>query len=461
MGRRGLVVLAVAAAAVTGCGGHGHRAAAAHVKAAPAPRLTGPHPCPRASGFTCATLTVPIDYAGQAPGMLHLAVGVRDRGKAPHGVLLFLTGGPGQPGVPFLHHVQTRLGDAITGFRLVMYDQRGTGAGALRCPALQAAAGGSDLVVPPPGAVPACARAVGSRRRYYTTPETVGDIERLRRALGVARLTLDGVSYGTYVAERYALTYPAHVARLVLDSVVPQGGPDATYVAAFQATARVLRSVCADTGCHWDPARDLGAIVRRLRDGPQILDALVAESVGAPAFSGVLAILHAAAAGHDAALRRFLRAVHAADAAPAGVLSQGLHQSTLCLDLASPWEPAVSSAQRAAAFRAAVGRLSAAGLFPFDRATVAGNGLALGCLQWPATTPPAVPDGNPAARLPPVPVLLLSGQRDLSTPLAWARTEAAEAPDGQLVIVPGTGHSLQTRQGNAMARRAVMRFLQG
>ena len=43
-------------------------------------------------------------------------------------------------------------------------------------------------------------------------------------------------------------------------------------------------------------------------------------------------------------------------------------------------------------------------------------------------TPPAVPEGAPTARLPAVPILLLSGERDLSTPLTWARVEVAMAP---------------------------------
>ena len=211
------------------------------------PRLSGAHRCPGARGFTCATLVVPLDHGGQAKGSLRLAVGYAGNATAPHGVLVFLTGGPGQPGVPFLDRVQSRLGSDMRGYRLVMFDQRGTGTHALKCPVLQTAAGASDLVVPPPGAIQACARAIGPSQRYYRTSETAADIDSLRKAFGVSKLTLDGVSYGTFVAERYALAYPQHVARLVLDSVVPQQGVDATYLAALQATARVLRSACADS----------------------------------------------------------------------------------------------------------------------------------------------------------------------------------------------------------------------
>jgi TAP-like protein len=40
---------------------------------------------------------------------------------------------------------------------------------------------------------------------------------------------------------------------------------------------------------------------------------------------------------------------------------------------------------------------------------------------------------------------LLQGERDLSTPIAWARREAGAAPDAHLVVVANAGHSVQVR----------------
>jgi len=448
------------AGSLAACGGH-HRGAGPTPSAGRTPGLIGQHACRQIKGFTCAWLVVPLDHAGMTRGMLRLAVGIQRVRRPVHGTLLFLTGGPGQPGVPLISRVVSRLETALSGYRLVMFDQRGTGSAALRCAALQAAAGSSDLMVVPPADVASCAREIGQRRRYFTTPETVADIEALRIALRASRLTIDGVSYGSYVAERYALTHPQHVARLVLDSVVPQQGADPMYLAAIQATAGVLRSACAQRHCRWDPAHDLQVLVRRDHDGPQLLNALVAESVAVPSFSEVLVPMHQAADGHPQALNRFLAAIPRYESAPADELSQGLHESTLCLDLGPPWNPDAPTHDRALALRRAVERIPASSFYPFDRATAEGNGLAQGCLYWPPTPKPGVYDGDPSDDLPPVPVLLLAGERDLSTPVAWAREEAAKAPVHKLVIVPGAGHSVQTRVRTPAIRRVLTQFLAG
>jgi len=464
-----LAAAALAAATLAACGAHHHAAARERGRAArpaqaarvspSAPGLIARRPCPRAPGFTCATLRVPLDHAGRVAGTLALRVAVQDGGAARHGVLLFLSGGPGQPGVPFVRRIRTVLGAQLNGFRLVMFDQRGTGAGALECPALQRAAGYSDLIAPPPGVIEACARAIGPRRRFFATSETVGDIEQLRQALDVRRMTLDGVSYGTFVAERYALRYPARVAALVLDSVVPQQGVDPLYAAALAGAGRVLRSVCASQRCGYDPAADVAALVRTRHDGPALLTALVAESIVQPSFPGVLAALHRAVAGDTTQLRIFLADGANAGGVTAAELSQGLHESALCAELAAPWNPAAPPRSRAGAIVRLVAREPAARLYPFDRATAAGNALVQDCLRWPATPRPAVPTGDVNAPLPHVPVLLLAGTHDLSTPLPWAQQEAREAPDGRLLVVPGAGHSVQLRARDPAVRATLGRFL--
>jgi pimeloyl-ACP methyl ester carboxylesterase len=449
-------LLAAALASVTaGCSGLAPQPG-------PGPRLPGlgaTVPCPGQPGFRCGHLTVRLDPSGAAPGWLSLPVALSDAAAAPRGVLVALSGGPGEPGVPFATRLASRLGPALRGYRLVLLDQRGTGAAALNCPALQHEMGASDLTVPTAATVRRCATAIGPNRRFFGTADTVADLDALRRALGVSRLALDGISYGSYVAEQFALAHPRRVSRLILDSVVPARNVDPLQLAGLRRTATVLRAVCAQQGCSADPARDLAAVVRRYHDGPQLFDTLVAMSVGAPSFPGVPAALHAAADGQPAALRALIGRVHAADAATAAELSQGLHAATLCADLRMPWGgPDTPLARRRAALDRATARLTPAQVWPFDRATAAGNGFVQTCLYWPpAPALPAAP--APRARLPRVPVLLLAGGRDLSTPLSGARAQAALAPDGRLLIVPAAGHSVQNRAAGNPARAAVGKFL--
>jgi pimeloyl-ACP methyl ester carboxylesterase len=420
------------------------------------PRLTASRPCPQAKGFTCSTLTVPLDHSGATPGTLKLAVAAADNAKAPKGVLLALTGGPGQGGVAFVPRTRVRMRALLKDYRLVMLDQRGTGVRPLRCPALQRAVGTSDLTVPPPGSVEACARTLGPNRRYYATADTVADLEDLRAALGAGKLTLDGVSYGTFVAERYAIAHPDRVARLVLDSVVPAAGLDTLEVDGMHETARVLRAVCSAQHCPGDPAADLAQVVRRYHDGPELDDTLVAMSVGAPDFPGVLAALREARAGHPQHLRRIVKVVARAQQAPAYVLSQGLHAATLCADARPPWggPDAPIAGREAALKRAALGSDPR----PYDQATVVGNGFAQTCLRWPPTPGPAPAE---IADLPDVPTLLLAGDRDLSIPLPWARNQAAHSPGGRLVVVHGAGHSTQAHSPGSAGRLAAQRFLLG
>ena len=450
-GRRALAAAAVVLGLACGCTGR--------VPAGPALSHVGLHdlgPCPGLPGFSCGSLSVRLDPFGPAPGALSLRAAMSDAAAAPRGVLVLLTGGPGEAGVAFAARLAGRLGPALRGYRLVMLDQRGTAAGALNCPALQRQMGTSDLTVPAPAAVRSCAAAVGPDRGYFATANTVADLEALRRALGVPRLTLDGISYGSYVAEQFALAHPGEVSRLVLDSVVPTWNVDPLQLDTMRRTAAVLRDACAAQGCAADPAADLAAVVRRYHDGPALLDTLVALSIGAPSFPGVPAALHAAAAGRPAGLDGLMARVRAAQAAPAGYLSQGLHASTLCADLPMPWGgPETPLAARPAALARAVARLSTAQVWPFDRATAAGNGIIQTCLYWPPTPAPA----TARAELPRVPVLLLAGSHDLSTPLSGAQAQAARAPGGRLFVVPGAGHSVQSRAAGDAAQAEVARFL--
>jgi pimeloyl-ACP methyl ester carboxylesterase len=443
-------------AAVTLLAGSGRNAAAG------SPVLTGQHPCPALGGFTCSTLTVPLDRAGRVRDTLRLNVATADNVRADRGALLFLTGGPGQPGVTSVARIATRLAPVLAAYRLVMIDQRGTGGTAIQCPRLQAEVGASDIAAPAAAAVRDCAVRLGTSRGFYSTRDTVADLDALRRALGVRTWTIDGVSYGTFVGVRYAIAYPHNVKALVLDSVLPHSDPqadDALYLTGLRATARVLRAACLDLQCGFDPADDLAWLVRHGVDGVKLFDLIVTYEFADPDYTAVLSAIHEARQGDRSPLLGLETNVHQAAGAPTELFSAGLHAATLCADLRLPWSSSTPLARRSALLARRLASLTDKAFWPFTRETSAANGFVKTCLPWPVT-PPA-PSPPPGSKLPSVPVLLVNGDHDLSTPLEWAREEARLAPRGKLVVVHGASHSVQSRERGGAGRAAVEAFLLG
>src|SRR5258706_16416663 len=120
MNRKSLVLAVLAAAMVSACTSAGHggssstspshgSSASTSTGTRPPAQLTQSHPCAGIAGFICSSLRVPLDQSGRTPGTLRLQVAAADNVRAPRGVLLFLTGGPGQPGVPFVPRIANRI----------------------------------------------------------------------------------------------------------------------------------------------------------------------------------------------------------------------------------------------------------------------------------------------------------------------------------------------------------------
>lgn len=434
-------------------------AASTPASAAGKPRLTDAQPC--FTDFTCAFLTVPLDRSDRVDGTLRLKVAMGNNVTAPRGTLLFLSGGPGQPGAGLVPRISERLAFLLDDYRLVMIDQRGTGEGAIDCPRLQAEVGGSDVTPPSADAVRECASLLGRTRNFYTTADTVADLEDLRRALDVPRWTIDGISYGAFVGAHYGLTHPRRVSRLVLDSVVPQDNLDPLYVASLHRTGFVLRQACQEQSCGFDPAAELAEVVRRFGNDVGVFDLMVVASILDPKLTGegfypMLQLLHQAAQGDPDPLNAAIEDLRTNGIqAPPEQFSSGLHVATLCADLTdAPWGDSTAPlAGRDEAIARALRKLHPSETWPFPPETAVGQGFIQGCRHWPPSRP------NPQPMFPrlTMPVLLINGDRDLSTPLEWAKEQVARTPRGTLVVIPGMGHSIQGR--NAEGDAAVSRFL--
>jgi pimeloyl-ACP methyl ester carboxylesterase len=456
-------------------------AAAALVLAAPAEaalrfKRCGPF------GFQCARMSVPLDRSGAVPGRVSLLVKrVRARQRPARGALFVLAGGPGQSATAtFDGEALSLLYPAYRRRDLIVFDQRGTGRSSLlRCRALER----SNLLGA--GAAAArCAKRVGTRRAFYTSRDSVEDIEAIRVALGYKRIALFGTSYGTKVALGYALGHPASVERLVLDSVVEAEGPDALYLDTLEAVPRVLRALCR-SGCRdftRDPAGDVRRLVRKLAEAPlrgRVVDRrgrarraaidrgdlflvlLAGDSrpVLRASFPGAV---RAALTGDPAPLLRLRSRAFTLDgeSPPPRLASAMLYTATTCEEIRFPWlrtTPPNEAARRAQA-RAAAAALPPNAFFPFDRATAIDNDLIELCDRWPAA--PAHPAFGPGP-LPNVPALLIEGEDDLRTPVESARRVADQFPRSRLLVVPQTGHSALGADLSGCTEMAFARFMQG
>lgn len=422
--------------------------------------------CDNLVGFTCTTLSVPLDHSKPTGAQLELAVATATNVDAPRGVLLMLTGGPGQPGVPLLPRIRSYLDPAVLReYQLVMFDQRGTGTKGIDCPELQRAVGGSDFLTPPADAVDACARQLGPSINFYGTPDTVEDIDLLRRSLGRDQLTLNGTSYGSFTAAQYGLKYPDHVRSLVLDSVVPHSGFDPFGADLMAHTGKVLAASCkSDSACTTDPVADLAWLVQRGEldgapvNGTSLIESLSILSLNSvnPSFEGIPKVLHDARDGDTAALKEmFQRAT--SRGTPYDELSAGLHLATLCSDLRFPWKPETPAAARPGLLNTAVSKLTPSQLHPYDVRTARNQLIVDGCLRWPATRVSTYPAGQELLPR----TLILHGTNDLFCPTAWAEWERDHARQAQLVVVPGSGHGVQGSQVDQTGKAQVRAFLLG
>ncbi len=447
--------------------------------AADAPSGLGLRACQHGS-LRCGTLTVPRDRPGAGAARLRLAVAAQPRRRAQRGVLVALSGGPGQSSVAAAASFASVLSPLLGRKRLVLLDQRGTGAGALRCPALQRL--GSLAPVAPP-AVGACARRLGPARASFTTLDTVADVEALRRALRAPRITLYGVSYGTYVALQYARVHPDRVEALVLDSAVGPDGVDPYLLDTLGALPRVLREGCrAGAGCRAlgitpDPVADVGVLARRLSRGPisavrydgrgrrrsgqlrsadELLNLLVAGDLNPYLQAALPGAVRSAVSGDAAPLVR-LRGIADGPPTRTSELSVALNVATTCQDTVLPYGLDDPVSGRAARAQQALAGVPAARFAPFDRASVLAGSLADFCRAYPVTTVPPAATSAP----PDVPVLLLSGRLDLRTPLGNAQAVARLFPRAQIVEVPGTGHDEVDSDYSGCVETALRRFAAG
>lgn len=205
----------------------------------------------------CGTLYVPErwDVAGSRL-LAQPVVRIPARSQAPAKAIFYLQGGPGQSNFSWAPPEWL-----LAEHDLVFVGYRGVdGSVSLACPQFSRAFKthvGEDLfsaaaAADYKAAVAQCAashQAAGVDLAGYTIPNVIADLEAARTALGYDRVNLLSESYGTRVAQIYALMHPESLARLILIGVNTPGH----FVWEPQDLDRLIRRIselCAqDTAC--------------------------------------------------------------------------------------------------------------------------------------------------------------------------------------------------------------------
>ena len=355
---------------------------------------------------------------------------------------------------------------------LVVFDQRGTGAsGLLRCPSLERSSDDSYQ-----SAAGACGRSLGARRSFYTSADSADDLEALRIHLGVPRIAIYSISYGSRVAIEYARRHPEHLERMILDSPVAVGAPDALGRETLGAVGRVLRAAC-NLGCggaEAHPVADVARLVKRLRraairgfvrrggsrfrvrvGADDLLGLLVASDLSPAFMRRIPPAVRSALAGNSGPLVRLKSGTSGALPDRTSEFNPTVYAATSCEEGRLAWDPFAGRAARRAQAQAVLDATPAEAFAPFDRRAGLNFGLLPLCGSWPAPTRPA----EPALPLPTtIPTLVLSGNLDLRTPLENARL-LAKSLNARVVTERGVGHQVLGLEPNGCATPAVEAFL--
>jgi pimeloyl-ACP methyl ester carboxylesterase len=185
----------------------------------------------------CTTLSVPVNYAD--PGGRHLSLALdMIPATAPvsqqQGILLVNPGGPGASGLSLAAEVADGLSPSVArDYDIVGFDPRGVGSSVPRLSCdpgffagprpnyIPASAAAEQVLINRAKAyVGGCEQQFGWLLPYMTTQNAARDLDSIRAAFGVTKISYFGFSWGTYLGQVYATLFGSRLRRMVLDSTV-------------------------------------------------------------------------------------------------------------------------------------------------------------------------------------------------------------------------------------------------
>ena len=392
----------------------------------------------------CSYLSVPQNYAEPAGRELKLHVAlIASSARKPHAdPAVYLAGGPGQSASESFGQIANGFREILKTRHVLLIDQRGTGLShALKCTMPDEAM----LVTPDEPTVRAMVRDCLSKQdvdpRFFTTTDATKDLESLRVAIGAPQLNLVGFSYGTRVAQQFAMHYPKSTRSLILDGVAPNqlilGSEHAQ--ALDEALTQQFSRCAADKTCFarfGDPAKTLTELVTELTANPreiEIDDPLTGKASTLPLGIGALqgmARFYAYASETSALLPLLMdEAKHGrpqamlAQSEMAGknigdAMSHGMQLSVMCSEDNEFLKPD-----------------------PSNQTRLLGNEmqemLHVQCQEWPKG---ARPKDFFEPLTGDVPTLLISGEFDPVTPARYGDVVLKGLSNARHIVVPAQGH---------------------
>ncbi len=432
--------------------------------------------------FSCAVITVPLDYANPKGETISIAVKKRAAtGGHSQGALFINPGGPGDSGVSFAERAGNAFSpDLLSAYDIIGFDPRGVGSStAITCssdddssssPAEPSATGtpsaGSTLSAGTASGGESYEEWAESTRQSFqelskqcgsnTEPaalldhvDTVSaarDLDILRALAGQEKLNYLGFSYGTYLASVYAETFPGNTGRIVLDgaidpslSLAEQGLGQAK---GFEQALRTYVDYCqSSSGCPLSGGTDAG--VQQIRDlitsansTPLATGDPKRTVTGADIVTALSEYLYTTEQNWEPLNKALDQAINHRDGS-AFVASEeqdssskddggGAFQAVTCLDYPVEGDKTTWAAQYEQAQR---------------EAPVFGNtavGMDLVCSVWGhnGTRKPTQIHARGAA-----PILVVGTTGDPATPYAWSKSLAEQLDSGQLLTWEGNGHT--------------------
>ncbi|MEU1370269.1 alpha/beta hydrolase [Streptomyces sp. NPDC005803] len=439
------------------------------------------------TGFQCATMKAPLDYAKPDGAEIKLAVS-RKKATGPGkriGSLLVNPGGPGGSAIGYLQ-AYAAIGypaQVRARYDMVAIDPRGVA----RSEPVECLTGAqmdayTQVDQTPDDAAEVtklssafkkfatgCEQRSGTILPHVSTVETARDMDVLRALLGDERLHYVGASYGTFLGATYAELFPGRVGRLVLDGAMDPSltsaemnrDQTAGFETAFQSFAEdcVKQADCPLGTTSADAATNLKKLFSDL-DAKPIATGESRKLGESLATTGVIAAMYDETAWPQ--LREALAAAKAGDGSgllsladsyyerePNGSYANLMYANAAvnCLDLPPAFATSKAVTQALPAFEKA--------------SPVFGKGFAwasLNCAYWPV---PATGAPHPLKAEGAAPIVVVGTTRDPATPYKWARSLAGQLSSGTLLTYEGDGHTAYGRGSDCIDTAINSYLLEG